>query len=412
MKNKDNRMRNNNLNNNNNSNSHSNYKINDKELNWFTVSLTKYYLTNNNNEYNQTSRNMPTTKLTNPNDSLDKLGRQFTELARDVLKNYSIVESFGRKDLYAKKALTRRTAIKTHLSPPTSSSSASSTSSDFNTPVRQHRRQKKSIVTKRNNNNNHRLEEVNTRWQLKQSKKSMTIHMSKMDKVKEKDSLKVKTADGMTTPQSSTDSLMNTMSIECHTPQVFNHPSEPIINRDKLKESSSTPSSSSASSLSVSSITSPTSTSKFDLKTEKVKSTDNEKCQTKVLRTDFDEESIEMNEAAKDKQKAKASSSAVPSSSTPTTTTTPAATTVSSTKSTDHQSRRNHQHQTYQFVGKSETSSGQTKLNKSRTAAYCDNETLNSKSSSGIGFYRILNTVGSGNFSQVKSAMHVLTKGK
>ncbi|CAH8865433.1 unnamed protein product [Trichobilharzia szidati] len=402
-------MRNNNLNNNNYSNSHSNYKINDEELNWFTVSLTKYYLTNNNNnnEYNQTSRNMPT-KLTNPNDSFDKLGRQFTELARDVLKNYSIVERFGRKDLYSKKAFTPRTAIKTHLSPPTSSSSssASSTSSNFNTPVTQHRRQKKSIATQRNNNNT-RLEELNTRRQVKQpNNKSMTIHISKTDKVKEQDSSKVKTtaAAAMATPQSSTDSLMsNTVSIECHTPQVFNHPSEPIINRDKLKKSpSSSLSSPSASSASVSSIPSPTSTSKSELNTEKLKSTDNEKCQTKTGSTDFDDESTEIkNEDTKDKQKAKASSSTMPSSST----TTP----VSSAKSTHHQSRRNHQHQTYQFVVKSETSStGQTKQNKSHTA-YCDNETLNSKSS-GIGFYRILNTVGSGNFSQVKSAMHVLTK--
>ncbi|CAH8619722.1 unnamed protein product, partial [Heterobilharzia americana] len=204
-------------------------------------------------------------------------------------------------------------------------------------------------------------------------------------KVKELANTTTRTIKTVTNASVDANSITHNLSTNCYPTQVVH----PIVNRDERKKSSSSPLSSSSStstSASSSSSCTPTVTRKFTQKYKTMKTVDSEKVDSKILSIGLNEHLRRRDEQLCINQK----QSTLPLSPPPAPSPSPSG-----------------QYTSYRSEITPETSRDQMKQNKQES--FNNTDKLNTKLND-IGFYRILNTIGSGNFSQVKLATHILTQ--
>ncbi|VDP22073.1 unnamed protein product [Schistosoma margrebowiei] len=333
----------NNDNNNNDDDDHIN--DNSNKYNWFTVSIY-----NNVDQYSTKLFN----SMNHPNDSIDKLGRQFTQLAEHSMKThvdneltkYDHIKPFIRSRQSTLNIVKSQNSIKAVISP-TYTPSMNSTVSVID------KRQKKSIHGLNNTN------QIIDEWKRRKSHQENYLNMNCTNDQQLNSIILVKTT-SMNSVSPTNNVIKDVTSTHRPSLQILNHHPEPNLIEDREVFNKSSHSLISILPTSNLLSTSLNSLSK-SIRKDEITDTFNNKMTsdlfTSMIHSQNQPQSLQLN---------------------------------NQTKNLTHDLKQN--------------------INVNNKYTSVENRITDSKSN-GLGLYCILNTIGLGNFSQVKLATHILTKG-
>lgn len=318
---------------------------NSNQYNWFTISLY-----NNVDQYSTKLFN----SMNHSNDSIDKLGRQFTQLAEDSMKTH-VDNEFTKHDHIKQFILNRQSTLNIG----NSQNSIKAVLSTIHTPFMNSivpvidKRQKKSIHGLNNTN------QIIDKWKRRNSHQENYLTRNCNNDQQLNSIILVKTT-SMNSVLPTNNVIKDVISIHRPSLQILNHHSEPNIIEDREVFNKSSHSLTSV------------------LPTSNLLSTSLNSI-SKSIRKD------ENSDTFNSKMTSDLFSSMIHSENQP---------------------------QSLQLNNQTKNLTNDLKQNNNISNKYTsvENRITNSKSN-GLGLYCILNTIGLGNFSQVKLATHILTKG-
>ncbi|CAI2732654.1 unnamed protein product [Schistosoma spindalis] len=330
--------------NNNDNNSEDHINDNANKYNWFTVSL---------------HRNVDQYSMNHPNDSIDKLGRQFTQLAEDSMKTH-VDNEFTKHDHIKQLILSRQSTMNIDNSQNPLKAAISSThtpSMNSMVPVID-KRQKKSIHALNNTN------PIIDKWKRRKSHQGNYLTMN-CNNDKQLDFIKSVKTTSMDSVLPTNNVIKDVTTIHRSSLQLLNHHSEPNIIEDVELFNNSSHSLTSVLPTSHLLSTSLNSLSKSIRKEENIDTFNSEMTSdlfTSMIHSKNQPQSFQLK---------------------------------NQTEKLDDGLKQNHNNTNNNSISNKYTS--------------VEDRITDSKSK-GLGLYCILNTIGLGNFSQVKLATHILTK--